>query len=535
MPKLATCTWKCVAWVTLMLIALMHVTGCATGQLSPRLRDTAPSHALARSQAFADQEKFTAAPTAEVVALGDDSFSPSTPTPSGPVIKLASTQAVEPVPTASNQVAMNLPTTLAMVGGGHPVVGFAQARVQEAYAQLERAQAMWLPSIQTGFNSHRHDGAYQAVDGSIVDVNSNSYQYGLGAGAIAAGTTPRPGIVAQFHMADAIFLPKATERTAWARGHAANAALNQQLLVASSAYVELLDAHQECRIIEQSRERMAGLAKITDDFAEVGEGLQADADRVRTELALLDSRRLGAMERRAVASARLARAVSLDAQGDIVPQDAVVVPLDLVTVSAEKSELIATGLTTRPELKEAQALVSAACEAYRREKYAPFVPSVLLGFSTGSFGGGLGNSVSNSGGRYDLDALMMWEVRNLGLGEQAARRERSAQVQQARFNTLRMLDQVAQEVSEAASQVEFRRQQISLTETAIKSATDSYEHNLDRIRESQGLPIEALQAVQALENAQRAYLRAVTDYNQAQLRLQWSLGWPISIANSTSP
>ncbi len=42
------------------------------------------------------------------------------------------------------------------------------------------------------------------------------------------------------------------------------------------------------------------------------------------------------------------------------------------------------GLATRPELKESQALVAAACEAYNREKYAPFVPSVLLGFSTTS-------------------------------------------------------------------------------------------------------------------------------------------------------
>ncbi len=426
---------------------------------------------------------------------------------------------------------MNLPTALAMVGGGHPVVGFAQWRVQEAYAQLERAQAMWLPSIQAGFNSHRHDGAYQAVDGSIVDVNSNSFQYGLGAGAIAAGTTPRPGLVAQFHTADALFLPKATEKTAWARGHAASAALNQQLLAASSAYIELVDAHQELRIVEESRARMSGLAKITADFADAGEGLKADAERMQTELALIDSRILGSKERCAVSSARLARAVSLDGHGELVPQDAVAVPLDLNVLAGDKATLIATGLTTRPELKEAQALVAAACEAYRREKYAPFVPSVLLGFSTGSFGGGLGNSVSDSGGRYDLDALMMWEVRNLGLGEQAARRERSAQVQQARFNTLRMLDQVAQEVSESAAQVEFRRQQISLAQSAIQSATDSYNHNLDRIREAKGLPIEVLQAVQALENAQRAYLRSVTDYNQAQLRLQWALGWPISASD----
>jgi outer membrane protein TolC len=37
-----------------------------------------------------------------------------------------------------------------------------------------------------------------------------------------------------------------------------------------------------------------------------------------------------------------------------------------------------------------------------------------------------------------------------------------------------------------------------------------------------------LQSIRALEEAQRAYLDAVADYNEAQFRLQWSLGWPVS-------
>ncbi len=125
---------------------------------------------------------------------------------------------------------------------------------------------------------------------------------------------------------------------------------------------------------------------------------------------------------------------------------------------------------------------------------------------------------------------MVWEMRNLGLGENAARRERNAQVQQATFTKLRMMDQVAQEVAEANIQVGIRKQQIELTQSAIVRARDSYDRNLDRIREAKGLPIEVLQAIQALEAAERAYLRAVSDYNRAQLQLQWALGWPINAA-----
>lgn len=425
-------------------------------------------------------------------------------------------------------VQMNLPTALAMIDSQHPAVGLAQWRTREAYAALDQANVLWLPSIQAGFSFHRHDGNYQSSNGDIVDVNRNSFQYGLGAGATGAGTTnTRPGLVAQFHMADAIFQPKIAEKTAWARGHAASSVLNQQLLQAATAYTELLEAYQDARVLEESRERVRELEGITSDFAAAGQGMLADADRMQTELRLIDSRLVGGQERVAVASARLAQAISMHSGETLLPMDVTVVPLELMAAGADKASLISTGLASRPELKESQSLVAAACEAYKREKYAPFVPSVLLGYSTGGFGGGLGNDLDDVDGRYDFDAVVTWELRNFGLGERAARNRTSARVQQARYEKLRVMDQVAAEISESASQIEFRRQQVDLTQQAIATAERSYESNLERIKDGEGLPIEVLQAVQALESARRAYLQAVTAYNQAQFRLQWALGWPV--------
>lgn len=450
-----------------------------------------------------------AAPPPLALPLSDGTVPPST--------------AIEPT-----SVPINLPTALAMIGGQHPVVGFARWRVQEAYATLDRAKVMWLPSIQSGFNYRRRDGNYQDVQGAIVDVNLNSFNYGLGAGAVAAGSPTRPGIVAQFHLADAIFLPKTAQKTAWARQHAASAALNQQLLLGAVAYIDLLEAYQDLEIVAEAVRRTDELAKITQDYADAGEGLKSDADRTATELALLQTRQLAARERQMVASTRLARALSVPMTSALLPQDTFVVPLEMLQESSDEPTLIATGLAVRPELQEAQALVAAACEAYKREKYAPFVPSVLLGFSTTSFGGGLGNHADNFAGRYDIDAMMVWEMRNLGFGEGAARRERNAQIQQATFTNLRMMDQVAQEVAEANVQVGMRRQQMELAQNAIASARDSYQRNIDRIRDGEGLPIEVLQSIQALETAQRAYLNAVANYNRSQLQLQWALGWAVT-------
>jgi outer membrane protein TolC len=444
-------------------------------------------------------------------------------------VELASSAIPQPLSDMSQpgQVDLNLPTALAMVGGQHPVVGFARWRVQEAYAQLAQAEALWLPSIQAGFSFNRHDGNLQASDGAINDVNRNSFQYGLGAGAVGAGTTQRPGLVAQFHLADAIFQPKVAQSTVWARGHAASATLNQQMLSAALAYIELIRAYQDVSILKSSKSLTEELAKVTRDFAETGRGLQADAERVQTELALVENRLIAAGEQAEVASARLAQAISLDGYRKIVPMDVTVVPLEMMSTMDDKATLIGTGLAMRPELKESQALVAAACQAYKREKYAPFVPSVLLGFSTGGFGGGLGNNLEDIDGRYDIDAMMTWQVRNLGVGEKAARRQQSARVQQAKFERIQVMDQVARQISESFAQVQFRRRQISVTERAIGFAQKSYERDLKRIRDGEGLPLEVLQSLRALEDSRRAYLTAVVDHNQAQFQLQWAQGWPV--------
>ncbi len=448
-------------------------------------------------------------------------------------IALAQSADLSPLPPPvssppTDVVGMDLSTALGMVGSDHPTVGSARWRVQEAYARVDQAKALWLPSIQAGLGFHRHDGNYQASDGSIVDVNRNSFQYGLGTAATGAGTTPQPGVVAQFHLADAIFQPRVATKEAWAQSHASDAEVNQQLLLVANAYLDWLQALQVTQILGETESRMAGLAKLTDDFAQTGQGLQADADRLATELTLVEGRRIEAAEQVEVAAARLAQLISMEHNRQLVPLESNVVPVDLLVNDLDKPTLIATGLSNRPELKEARSLVAAACSRYQREKFAPLVPSVLLGFSTGGFGGGLGNNLDNIDSRYDLDAVLTWQTRNLGFGERAARRRAGAQMQAAKFETLQVMDEVARQIIQSHAQVSHRQQRITVTERAIATAEDSYQRNLRRIRDGSGLPLEVLQSVHAAEQAARAYLDAVIEYNQAQFDLQWALGWPVT-------
>src|SRR5205814_2290789 len=89
--------------------------------------------------------------------------------------------------------------------------------------------------------------------------------------------------------------------------------------------------------------------------------------------------------------------------------------------------LLAIALTQRPELKERQAAIRAALLQLQGARVLPFSPNVILGYSAGTFGGGSNVATETLGqprfdsfaGRQDLDAVVYWSLRNLGVGNLA--------------------------------------------------------------------------------------------------------------------
>jgi outer membrane protein TolC len=422
---------------------------------------------------------------------------------------------------------IDLATALALTGGRSPQVMFAQARIAESQAQLDRAETLWLPSIRFGLNYNKHEGRIQDVEGNNIETSRGAFYTGFGANAVGAASPAVPGLMATFHTTDAIFAPRIASHETSARQSATRAALNDTLLQTALAYQGLLRTAQDLAIARQAQARATELQRVTGEFARTGQGLESDFDRARTELALRDGDVHRAEEAFLVASARLAEQVRWDVGQQLVPSEASIAPIELAGGIDDRRQLVSTALRNRPEVAENRFLVCAACDRLEREKNAPLLPSVLLGASYGGFGAGLGGDIDGFSDRFDLDAVAFWEIRNLGFGEAAARDQACALVQQSRSREIATLDRVAREVVEAQAQVASRRQQILSAEQAVTAAQSSYDRNIERIENGQGLPIEVLQSIQALASAQREYLRAVTDYNSAQFTLHRALGWPI--------
>jgi outer membrane protein TolC len=430
-------------------------------------------------------------------------------------------------PAASDVLAIDLPTALALTTGENPQVAFARQRVNEAFAQMRSAEVLWVPSLRAGANYNKHEGTIQDVAGNIIETSRGSVYTGLGAQAVGAGSPAVPGLVMNFHTRDFIYQPRITQQVLAASRQASRATTNDMLMETALAYNELLEAMEVEAIAAQTLDNTRRLAEVTGEYSRTGQGLPSDADRAQAELATRQVEAQRAAENVRVASVRLARVLSQDPTVTLAPTEPAIVPIDLAPMHCSLPQLVETGLSNRPELAESRFLVGAAVERLRRERNAPLIPSVLLGLSYGGNGGGLGSDIANFDDRMDFDAVAYWELRNLGYGEQAARAAARSQVEQARWRQVQVMDQVASEVAEAHAQVVSRREQITLAQSGITAAQDSYRRNSDRIQDALGLPIEALQSIQALDNVQRQYVRAVADYNRAQFRLHRALGCPI--------
>jgi len=100
---------------------------------------------------------------------------------------------------------------------------------------------------------------------------------------------------------------------------------------------------------------------------------------------------------------------------------------------------------------------------------------------------------------------------------------------------LAAMDLVSREITEAHAQVEARRRQIAIAREGVEAAANSYQRNLERILDARGLPLEALQSIQALAQARREYLRTLVDYDAAQFTLHRAIGTPSGDPSQTKP
>ena len=183
-------------------LLLLTSCGCQTAQVAKLWRREKPKESLARSEP-AELPKYAKKPRKSDIELtaAEEEVLPAPPA--------ATVREPDPQPVAEpNDDSLTQPidlTTALMLTNNGPQVAFARSRIEESFAQLDRAEALWLPSLRAGINYNKHDGAIQSVAGPLINTSRNALYGGLGANALGAGSPGVPGLLAQFHLTDAVF------------------------------------------------------------------------------------------------------------------------------------------------------------------------------------------------------------------------------------------------------------------------------------------------------------------------------------------
>src|SRR5262249_3335490 len=146
-------------------------------------------------------------------------------------------------------IPITLGESLAQAGVANPVIALAQQAVRLSQAELFQARLLLMPDVNVGANYHMHNGPLQSSFGAVRKVDLQSVNYGLGAGAGAAGTQTIPGLLISAPLTDALFNPLIARQVVANRGFTATATRNDVLLEVSTAYLALLGAEGRLAVI----------------------------------------------------------------------------------------------------------------------------------------------------------------------------------------------------------------------------------------------------------------------------------------------
>ncbi len=335
----------------------------------------------------------------------------------------------------------------------NPTIGLARQVVEENLANLLRASVIAVPNLNAGTNYHAHNGNLQRSSGQILNLPEEQSLYlGGGARTVAAESLGIPAVQIFAPLADVFYMPLAAQQDLNASNFNVRATYNSILLDVTAAYLELIRAEASFAAYRRSELDMAAVLRPTAQFARVGEGLNADANRVRSaalQLRGLSQRTEGNIS---VASAQLSKLLQLNPSVALRTPAAPLALVSVVDPNDSLSSLVEIALRYRPEVGAATSEVAAADVRFRQERIRPLLPTIGLGFSGGTFGGGSPFVTPLYGafsGRSDFDVMALWTLQNAGAGNAAWRNQRRAQRGEATADRTIIINQIRDEVASA--------------------------------------------------------------------------------------
>jgi outer membrane protein TolC len=406
---------------------------------------------------------------------------------------------------------INLDTVLRLAQDQNGQVAIARAKLAEAFAQRDVAAKAWLPDLWVGTSYYRHEGGIQDFNGSLVRSSFGS----LFGGAEIHG---------RFDLREAVFQRVDAERKIWQQKGELSRLTSENLLDATSTYVDLLAARAGEALALGLRKNLQDLLVLAEKLTKIDSGYAVEVKRVRTELYGQDLAICKLREGARKASAKLAYLLGLDPAAELVVMDRQLVPLQLVDASVPVEQLVQQAITNGPGVRELEGLLNLIHEtAAKAQGLTQFLPTLDVRAGEGIFGAGPGGS-STWDNRFDLALQARWNLTPL-LTARERKEVARAKMQQAHLSMQDLRAKLTLGVQEAHETVRSGADQMGLVEHQIAEATEAYKSSRYRLENvPRTAPSEVLAAIGSLGRAQLSYLQAVRELDKAQLRLLVLLG-----------
>ncbi len=429
------------------------------------------------------------------------------------------------------ELKIDLLSTLKLAGANNLDIRLAAERVAQAQAEYRLARVLWLPSLNAGVGYTKHEGQIQATSGRVLDVSRNAFFVGGGAsfgGTPLAGAAGGPArLMVQLDLSDAIFRPLAARQSLQAARSLDDAAQWDRRHEAMTLYFELLAADGLLAVARRHAELAEQLLKHTASLVRAGKADASELARVRAahaeQLAALAEFR----QHRDTAEAALVRHLHLDADTRLRPATNELLPLSWAPQRLDRSALVAAAWEHRPDLRAQAHRISAERHKWTGERWRPLIPNVYAAASAGAFGGGVGARFPQADGRADFDVGAVWELKHLGFGNAARREIAHRELHRSQLSFERQRDEIGRAVVEAVARIEAARERLDLARRRAEDAYRAFELTLQRMQHLRALPLEAVQALHVVVEAESDAVRLIAEYNVAQIELERLVGVPL--------
>jgi outer membrane protein TolC len=290
------------------------------------------------------------------------------------------------------------------------------------------------------------------------------------------------------------------------------------------AYWSFFDASSQITVLEQNRALLTQIESAVRSRLRVGQASQADLLRISRRLASLENQITMLRQRRATASAMLARLVSRPAAN--LPEPAIASDIDWITIELDRTALVRRGMFDSPSVLAARARVATYRQRLtlaRRERLPDFVVGVQYGAVSDSglspvangddqVAGTLGVTIPLWAGKYD--AAEREAMRGMG--------EALAQVRAAQ-------DRVAFDIDEALARIAANQQVLQrLRERMMPDARQVIDVALTAYRTGDVDFLQLLDDWQALLDDQVEEARVIADLYRARADLEQALGGEVA-------